>query len=154
MSKVEEKLKEMGYALPAPPSPAGTYISAYRTGNLVFLAGVGPRGEDGSLMLGKVGRDLTVEQGYEAARLCALNSLASLKAVIGDLDKVVHFVKVLGMINVDPEFGETPAVMNGYSDLVVAAFGERGYHARSAVGMGTLPRGMAVEVEAIVEVEE
>ena len=153
MPQVEEKLKELGYTLPTPGSPAGTYISAYRTGNLVFLAGVGPRKEDGSLVIGKLGRELTVEQGYEAERLCALNGLANLKAIIGDLDKVVHFVKVLGMINVDPEFGDTPAVMNGYSDLVVAVFGERGYHARSAVGMGTLPRGMAVEVEAIVEVE-
>ncbi|MCZ6615561.1 MAG: RidA family protein [Chloroflexi bacterium] len=153
MSQVEDRLKDMGYSLPNPPDPTGTYIRAYRTGNLVFLAGVGPWREDGSQVLGKVGRELTVEQGYEAARLCALNSLANLKETIGDLDRVVHFVKVLGMINVDPEFGETPAVMNGYSDLLVAVFGEKGHHARSAVGMGTLPRGMAVEVEAIVEVE-
>ena len=154
MSKVEEKLKEMGYTLPPPTTPAGNYTSGYRVGNLVFLAGVTSRRADGTMIVGKLGRELTVEQGYEAARFCALNSLANLKGIIGDLDKVVHFVKVLGMVNADPEFGDTPAVMNGYSDLMVEAFGERGHHGRSAVGMATLPRGMAVEVEAIVEVEE
>ena len=153
MSKVEEKLKELGYTLPSPPSSVANYIPGYRTGNLVFLAGVGPTKEDGSPIRGKVGRELTVEQGYEAARYCALNSLANLKTVIGDLDKVTHFVKVLGMVNADPEFGKTPEVINGYSDLLVEVFGERGRHARSAVGMATLPFGIAVEVEAIVEVE-
>ena len=105
------------------------------------------------MIVGKVGRDLTVEQGYEAARLCALNSLANLKVAIGDLDKVVHFVKVLGMVNSDPDFTEPPAVINGYSDLLVEAFGDRGRHARSAVGIATMAWGIAVEVEAIVEVE-
>ena len=154
MSRVEEKLKEMGYTLPTPPVPGGNYIPAYRTGNLVFLAGVTSRRQDGSMIVGKVGRDLTVEQGYEAARLCALNSLANLKEAIGDLDRVVHFVKVLGMVNSEPDFDSPPAVINGFSDLLLDAFGERGRHARSAVGMATLPRGVAVEVEAIVEVEE
>ena len=153
MSKVEEKLGEMGYTLPSPPTPGGNYIPGYKAGNLVFLAGVTSRRADGTRIVGKIGRDLTVEQGYEAARVCALNSLANLKGIIGNLDNVVHFVKVLGMVNADPEFGETPAVMNGYSDLLVEAFGERGRHGRSAVGMGTLPGGMAVEVEAIVEIE-
>ena len=154
MSNVEEKLKEMGYSLPPPPPAGGNYIPAYRTGNLVFLAGVVPRRTDGSYITGKVGRDLTVEEGYEAARLCALNCLANLKTAIGDLDRVVHFVKVLGMVNSDPEFDSPPAVINGFSDLMVDAFGDRGRHARSAVGMATLPGGVAVEVEAIVEVEE
>lgn len=153
MSKVEEKLKEMGYTLPPPPTPGGNYIPGYKVGNLVFLAGVTSRRADGTRIVGKIGRDLTVEQGYEAARVCALNSLANLKGIIGNLDNVAHFVKVLGMVNADPEFGETPAVINGYSDLLVEAFGERGRHGRSAVGMGTLPGGMAVEVEAIVEIE-
>ena len=154
MSKVEEKLKEMGYSLPPPPPPGGNYIPAYQTGSLVFLAGVVPRQADGSYITGKLGRDLTVEEGYEAARLCALNCLANLKTAIGDLDRVVHFVKVLGMVNSDPEFDSPPAVINGFSDLMVDAFGDRGRHARSAVGMATLPGGAAVEVEAIVEVEE
>ena len=154
MSNVEEKLKEMGYSLPPPPPQGGNYIPAYRTGNLVFLAGVVSRRADGSYITGKVGRDLTVEEGYEAARLCALNCLANLKTAIGDLDRVVHFVKVLGMVNSDPEFNSPPAVINGFSDLMVDAFGDRGRHARSAVGMSTLPGGVAVEVEAIVEVEE
>ncbi len=153
MSQVEEKLKKLGYTLSETTAPVGSYISAYRTGNLVYLAGVGPRREDGSRIVGKLGRDLTVEEGYEAARRCALSSLANLKAAIGDLDKVVHFVKVLGMVNSDPEFTEPPAVINGYSDLMVEVFGERGRHARSAVGMATLPSGIAVEVEAIIEVE-
>jgi len=154
VSKVEGKLKEMGFSLPPPPPQGGNYIPAYRTGNLVFLAGVVSRRADGSAVTGKLGRDLTVEQGYEAARLCALNSLANLKEAIGDLDRVVHFVKVLGMVNSEPDFDSPPAVINGFSDLLVDAFGERGRHARSAVGMATLPRGVAVEVEAIVEVEE
>ena len=154
MSKVEGKLKEMGFSLPPPPPQGGNYIPAYRTGNLVFLAGVVSRRADGSAVTGKLGRDLTVEQGYEAARLCALSSLANLKEAIGDLDRVVHFVKVLGMVNSEPDFDSPPAVINGFSDLLVDAFGERGRHARSAVGMATLPRGVAVEVEAIVEVEE
>ncbi len=154
MSQVEERLREMGYTLPALLSHGGNYISAYRTGNLVYLAGVGPRREGGSPVIGKVGRDLTVEEGYEAARLSVLNSLADLKAAIGDLDKVVHIVKVLGMVNSDPEFTQTSEVINGCSDLLVEAFGERGRHARSAVGVATLPSGNAVKVELIVEVEE
>ena len=153
MGKVEEKLKEMGYTLPPPLPSVGNYIAGYRVGNVVFLSGVAPSREDGSVVKGKVGRELSVEQGYEAARYCALNILANLKSVIGDLDKVTHFVKVLGMVNSEPEFGETPAVINGFSDLLMEAFGERGRHARSAVGMATLPFGIAVEVEAIVEVE-
>ena len=153
MSQVEEKLKKLGYTLSEPTAPVGSYIPAYRTGNLVYLAGAGPHREDGSRIVGKLGRDLTVEEGYEAARRCALSSLANLKAAIGDLDKVVHFVKVLGMVNSDPDSTEPPAVINGYSDLLVEAFGERGRHARSAVGMAALPFGIPVEVEAIVEVE-
>lgn len=136
-----------------PPASAGNYVPFYRTGNLVFLSGVGPRQADGSMVRGKVGSDLTVEEAYQAAQLCALTSLANLKAAIGDLDKVSHFVKVLGMVNAEPDFTEPPAVINGYSDLIVEAFGEKGRHARSAVGMVALPGNMAVEVEAIVEVE-
>ena len=154
MSKFERKLKEMGYSLPPTPPPGGNYIPGYQAGKLVFLSGVVSRRPDGSYFTGKVGRNLTVEEGYEAARLCALSCLANLKTVIGDLDKVVHFVKVLGMVNSDPEFKSSPQVINGFSDLLVEAFGDRGRHARSAVGVATLPGGVAVEVEAIVEVQD
>ena len=152
MPQVEDKLKEMGHELPSPPSPLANYIPGYRTGNLVFLSGVGPRSTDGSMSTGKLGREFTVEQGYAAARTCALNLLANLKTVIGDLDGVVHIVKVLGMVNCEPEFGQQPQVINGCSDLLVEAFGERGRHARSAVGMNDLPNGIPVEIEMIVEV--
>ena len=151
---VEEKLNSMGYTLPEPPPPAGSYVPYVRTGNLVYLAGVGPRDADGNTTKGKVGSDLSVEEGYAAARLCALNSLANLKAGLGDLDKVTRIVKVLGMVNGAPDFTSHPAVINGYSDLMVELFGENGKHARSAVGMGGLPGGMAVEVEVIVEVRD
>ena len=153
MGQVEDKLESMGYTISTPPPAAGNYVPFYRAGNLIFLSGVGPRQDDGSMVRGKVGSDLTVEEAYRAARLCALTSLANLKAAIGDLDKVSHFVKVLGMVNAEPDFTEPPAVINGYSDLIVEAFGEKGRHARSAVGMVSLPGNMAVEVEAIVEVE-
>ena len=151
---VEEKLNSMGYTLPEPPPPAGSYVPYVRTGNLVYLAGVGPRDADGNTTKGRVGSDLTIEEGYAAARLCALNSLANLKAGLGDLDKVTRIVKVLGMVNGAPDFTSHPAVINGYSDLMVELFGENGKHARSAVGMGGLPGGMAVEVEVIVEVRD
>lgn len=152
MPQVEEKLKEMGHELPSPPAPMANYIPGYRTGNLVFLSGVGPRSTDGSMAAGKLGGEFTVEQGYAAARTCALNLLANLKSIIGDLDGVVHIVKILGMVNSAPEFGQQPQVINGCSDLLVEAFGERGRHARSAVGMSALPNGIPVEIEMIVEV--
>ena len=153
MSQAEDKLQQMGYTIPSPPAPLANYIPGYQTGNLVFLSGVGPRSTDGTTITGKVGQDLTMEQGHEAARMCALNLLANLQAVIGDLDRVKHIVKVLGMVNAVPEFGQHPEVINGCSDLLVATFGERGRHARAAVGMGSLPRGIPVEIEMIVEVE-
>ncbi len=154
MPKVEEKLHQMGFKLPTLPGPtASPVIRAYRTGNLVFLSGAGPRAADGKLVVGKLGKEITVEQGYDAARLCALSHLATLKEVIGDLDKVKHIVKVFGMVNAMPDFTRSSEVINGFSELLLQAFGERGRHARSAVGMVTLPGGMAVEVEMIVEVE-
>ena len=153
MSQVEDKLKEMGYDLPSPPAPMANYVPGFRTGNLVFLSGVGPRSVNGSVASGKLGQEVTVEQGYAAARTCALNLLANLKSIIGDLDGVAHIVKVLGMVNCSPDFGQQPQVINGCSDLLVDAFGERGRHARSAVGMSALPNGIPVEIEMIVEVE-
>jgi enamine deaminase RidA (YjgF/YER057c/UK114 family) len=153
MAQVEAKLEAMGIELPEPRAAGGNYVSAVRTGNLVYLAGVGPRQPSGELILGKLGRDLTVAQGYEAAKWCAVSMLGNLKTEIGDLDKVVRFIKLLGMVNSDPDFTQPPAVVNGCSDLLVELFGDRAKHARSAVGVATLPNGMAVEVEAIVEVQ-
>ncbi len=143
----------MGLKLPTSPAPVANYVPAVRTGNLVFLSGVAPRSADGAMITGKLGRDLTVEQGYEAARSCGLNLLANLKGQIGDLDKLRRIVKLLGMVNSAPEFGDQPKVINGASDLFVEVFGDKGRHARSAVGMGALPMGIAVEIEMIVEVE-
>lgn len=148
----EAKLREMGITLPTPSAPVANYVKAVRTGNLIFLAGAGPQ-KDGKLVTGKVGADLTVEQGYQAARLTGINQLAVLKAELGDLRKVRRIVKVLGMVNCTPDFADQPEVLNGFSDLMVEVFGDKGKHARSAVGMAALPRNMAVEVEMIVEVD-
>ena len=154
MSQVEDKLREMGLELTEGPPPMANYIPGYRTGNLVFLSGVGPRDAEGNTLKGKLGDEVTVEEGYQAAKLCALNLLANLKGIIGDLDKVKHVVKLLAMVNAAPDFTQQPAVINGCSDLLVEVLGDKGRHARSAVGMGSLPGGMAVEIEMIVEVEE
>ncbi len=145
--KAEQKLKELGIDLPAAATPAANYVTAVRTGNLVFLAGHVSR-----QVKGKLGKDLTVEQGYQASREAAVSLLATLKATLGDLDKVRRVVKVLGLVNATAEFTEHPAVVNGCSDLLVAVFGDAGRHARSAVGAGSLPLGCAVEIEMVVEV--
>ena len=148
----EERLRELGLELPAPAAPVGNYVPAVRTGNLVFLSGHGPVGKD-RVITGKVGSELTVEEGYEAAKMVAIGLLGSLKDLIGDLDKVRRVVKLLGMVNCDPAFMEQPRVIDGASDLLVEVFGEIGKHARSAVGMNALPFNIAVEIEMIVEVE-
>jgi L-ascorbate metabolism protein UlaG (beta-lactamase superfamily)/enamine deaminase RidA (YjgF/YER057c/UK114 family) len=148
----EMRLAELGIELPEPPSPVANYVNGVQTGSLIFLAGKGPRRADGTEVHGKLGADLTIEEGYEAARLTAINQLAVLKAMLGDLSRVVRVVKVLGMVNSHPDFVDQPAVINGFSDLIVEVFGERGRHARAAVGMATLPRGQAVEIELVVEV--
>ncbi len=149
----ESRLKEKGIVLPAPGNPLGNYVNAVRVGNLLYLAGKGPQKADNSFITGKIGKDLTIEQGYEAARLTAISHLAVLKSELGSLNKVKRIVKVLGMVNCTDDFKDQPKVINGYSDLMVEIFGEKGKHARAAVGMASLPSGMAVEVEAIVEVE-
>jgi enamine deaminase RidA (YjgF/YER057c/UK114 family) len=149
----EARLKELGITLPTPSAPVANYVNAVRVGNLLFLAGKGPSKPEGGYVTGKVGVDLTIEQGYEAARLTGIAQLAVLKAELGDLKKVKRIVKVLGMVNCAPDFANQPEVINGYSDLMVQVFGDRGKHARSAVGMIALPRHIAVEVEMIVEVE-
>jgi enamine deaminase RidA (YjgF/YER057c/UK114 family) len=152
--KIETKLKEMGLELPAPGKPVANYVPAVRTGNLVFLSGHGPVLENGNLITGKVGADLTLEEGYKAARQVALVLLASLQSEIGDLDKVRRVVKLLGMVNCTPDFVDQPKVVNGASDLLVEIFGEKGKHARSAVGMNALPLNIAVEIEMIAEIED
>jgi enamine deaminase RidA (YjgF/YER057c/UK114 family) len=150
----ESKLKELGIELGTVSSPVANYVNAVRTGNLLFLAGKGPRpNKDGTRAKGKVGRDYNLEQAYEHARSVGLDLLAVMRAELGSLDKVKRVVKVLGMVNAVPEFGDHPKVINGCSDLFVQVFGERGKHARSAVGMGSLPNGIPVEIECIIEVE-
>lgn len=149
----EQRLKELGIKLRTPPAPVANYVTAVRTGNLVFLAGHGPRKPEGGYVTGRVGRDLTLKQGYEAARLTAIDLLCSLKAEIGDLNKVKRVVKVMGMVNATESFTQHPKVVNGCSDLLVAVFGDRGRHARCAVGMGSLPFNIPVEIDMIVEVE-
>lgn len=150
----EERLKERGLELPPARKPMGTYVGCVRTGNLVFLSGHGPdRQGEAPKWRGKVGADLTVEQGYAAAQDVALNLLTTLKGEIGELSRVRRVVKVLGMVNSAPDFGDQPKVINGASDLFVDIFGEKGRHARSAVGMAALPSGIPVEIEMIVEVE-
>jgi len=150
---VEERIASMGIELKEPAPPVANYVNTVRAGDLVFTAGKGPTTADGQLVTGKVGVDLSVEEGYEAARLVAIAQLGALKAELGDLNKVVRIVKVLGMVNCSSDFTSQPEVINGFSDLMVEVFGERGKHARSAVGMGSLPRDIAVEIEMIVEVE-
>lgn len=150
----ESKLQELGIELKIPGTPVANYVHAVRAGNLLFLAGKGPKKSDGKNIVGKLGADLTIEEGYEAARVAGINQLAVLKAELGDLNKVKRIVKVKGMVNAVPDFKDQSKVVNGYSDLMVAVFGEKGKHARAAVGMGSLPGNMAVEVEMIVEVYE
>jgi enamine deaminase RidA (YjgF/YER057c/UK114 family) len=150
----ETKLKEKGIVLTPPSSPVANYVNAVRVGNLLYLAGKGPQKADNTYITGKVGKDLTIEQGYEAARITAINHLAVLKNELGSLNKVKRIVKVLGMVNCTEDFKDQPKVINGYSDLMVEIFGNKGKHARSAVGMYALPFNMAVEIEVIVEIEE
>ena len=155
MSVVEDRLAELGVTLPATPAPIANYVPAVRTGKLLFLSGLGPAaGADGKVPTGKVGSDLTVDEGYQAARLVGINILARLKGELGDLDKVGRVVKLLTMVNCAPDFTQPPAVANGCSDLLVEVFGEKGRHARSAVGMAALPNNIPVEIEMIVEVDD
>lgn len=149
---IADRLNELGVVIPSQPTPAGNYVGAVRTGNLVFLSGHGPMRPDGTFVVGKVGRDVSLDEAYEAARLTTLQCLASLQVAIGDLDRVTRIVKLLVMVNCTEDFEQHPRVANGASDLLVALFGESGRHARSAVGMQMLPVNIAVEIEMIVEV--
>ena len=152
---IEQRLNELGIRLPEVGGPLGNYVHAKRTGNLLFLSGKGPpNGADGKMPRGKLGAGMSVEEGYRQARQVGLVLIAAIRdALGGDLDRVKDVVKVLGMVNAAPDFEDHPKVVNGCSDLFVDVFGDRGRHARSAVGMGSLPAGIPVEIEVIVAVE-
>jgi enamine deaminase RidA (YjgF/YER057c/UK114 family) len=149
----EDRLKELGLALPTPATPVANYVPYVLEGSMLYISGQGPREADGSLRTGKVGENRTTAQAYDDARLTGLNLLAVANLALGDLGRVRRVVKVLGMVNATPGFGEHPQVINGCSDLLVAVFGDKGRHARSAVGMGSLPLGISVEIEAIFAVD-
>tara|TARA_B100002019_G_scaffold236392_1_gene210951 strand:+ start:34 stop:615 length:582 start_codon:yes stop_codon:yes gene_type:complete len=154
---VEEKIKKLNIELPTPGEPIANYVPTVRfseTKNsmLVYVSGTGPRKENGDYLTGRLGDDMTIEEGYDAAKLTGINILASLKKEIGDLNKIKRFVKVIGMVNSTADFYQQPAVINGFSDFIVEVFGDRGKHARSAVGMVSLPSNIAVEIEVVVEV--
>ena len=150
--QVEKRLADAGVKLPAAPSPAGNYVPAVVAGNFVFMAGQVPNRDGKVAVRGKLGADVSIEQGYEAAKICATNILAQLKAAIGDLDRVRRCVRVGGFVNCTPDFGDHPKVSNGASDLFALAFGDAGRHARTTVGVAALPSGAAVEIEAIFEI--
>jgi enamine deaminase RidA (YjgF/YER057c/UK114 family) len=149
---VEKKLKEMGILLPEAPKPVANYVPAVKAGNLLFVSGHGPYNDGKTVLSGKLGKELSIEEGYKTARNVALNCLASTKATLGDLDKVMRVVKLLGMVNCTEDFKDQPKVINGASDLLVEVFGDKGKHARSAVGMQSLPNNIPVEIEMILEV--
>lgn len=149
----DRKLKELKVELISPTKPIANYVKAVRTGNLIFLAGHGPTRADGSNITGKVGKELTLEQGAEAARVTAISLLSTLKNEIGDFNKVKRIVKLNGWVNCNADFADQPKVINACSDLLVAIFGEKGKHARAALGANALPMNIAVEIEMIVEVE-
>jgi enamine deaminase RidA (YjgF/YER057c/UK114 family) len=151
---VEERLEQLNITLIPSPAPVANYVNAVKTGNLIFLAGKGPSKAEGGYITGKIGANLSIEEGYEAARQTAIVQLSVLKHELGDLNKVVRIVKVLGMVNADSSFTQHPEVINGFSDLMVEVFGDRGKHARAAVGMASLPRNIACEIEMIVEIQE
>lgn len=149
----EDRLRELNITLPPFPQPVAVYVPAVRVGDMLFTSGHGPRRTDGTFIQGKVGRDLSIQEGYDAARLVGLNTLATIRSKLGSLDRVVRLVKVLGMVNSDSDFGKQPQVINGFSELMVSIFGETsGKAARSAVGMGSLPSNIPVEIEAIFQV--
>ena len=156
MGTIDDRIAELGMSLPDPQQPVANYVPNVRTGNLIYLSGLGPAdAEDGSRPIGKLGRDLDTAQGYAAARLVGINMIARIKqSVDGDLDRVKRVVKLLSMVNSTADFTDHPQVANGCSDLLVEVFGEKGRHARSAVGMANLPGNIPVEIEVIIEVED
>lgn len=153
MSKIEERIQKLGYTLPPPPNPVASYVPCTRVGNIIYISGQGATRDGEPLMLGHIGSELSIEDGYKAAEICAINALAVLKKEIKDLDKVKRIIKVLGFVNSAPGFDKQPLVINGFSDLIEKVFGEKGKHARSAISSNELPFGTPVEVEMIVEIE-
>jgi enamine deaminase RidA (YjgF/YER057c/UK114 family) len=149
----EARLKELKIDLPKIPAPIGNFLPYRRAGQLLYLSGQGPRNAEGEISVGRLGKDCTVERAYSDARQIGLQMLATIRQAIGSLDHVEAIVKLLGMVNAEPEFGEHPKVINGCSDLLVEVFGDQGKHARSAVGMGSLPNRMTVEIEAIIQIK-
>ncbi|MRX64120.1 RidA family protein [Maribacter luteus] len=150
----EKRLEELGLQLQEISAPLANYVHAVRAGNLVFLAGKGPKNEVGETIIGKLGDEYNVDQGYAAAKSVGIQQLSVLKSELGNLNKIKRIVQVTGMVNAVPEFKDHSKVINGYSDLMVDVFGDRGKHARAAVGMGSLPNNMAVEIEMVVEIFE
>jgi enamine deaminase RidA (YjgF/YER057c/UK114 family) len=150
----DHRLAKLGLTLPPTPSPVATYVTYVIDGSLLFLSGQGPRKHDGSLFTGKIGADITVKEAYKHAELTGLNLLSVAKAALGDLNRVSRVVKVFGMVNAVPDFGDHPEVINGCSDLFRVVFGETGLHARSAIGVGSLPRNISVEIEAIFAIRD
>jgi enamine deaminase RidA (YjgF/YER057c/UK114 family) len=151
-SQIESRLEALGIVLPAAVAPVANYVPAVESRGFLYISGQIPKGANGLEYVGKLGRELSVDDGRAAARLCAINILAQAKLALGDLDRVGRVVKLVGFVNCDPEFGDHPQVVNGASDLMVEVFGDKGRHARSAVGVAALPFGVGVEVEAILEI--
>ncbi|MCX5579034.1 RidA family protein [Kaistia terrae] len=151
-SQIESRLEALGIVLPAAVAPVANYVPAVESQGFLYISGQIPKGANGLEYVGKLGRELSVDDGRAAARLCAINILAQAKLALGDLDRVGRVVKLVGFVNCDPEFGDHPQVVNGASDLMVEVFGDKGRHARSAVGVAALPFGVGVEVEAILEI--
>ncbi len=149
--KIEKKLQDLNIMLPKAPRPVANYVPAVQAGSLLFVSGHGPYPDGKTMMAGKLGKELTLEEGYQTARNVAINCLASIRESLGDLDRVKRVVKLLGMVHCTPDFKDQPKVINGASDLIVEIFGEAGKHARSAVGMQSLPNGIPVEIEMILE---
>lgn len=154
MNEPEERQRNLGIELPSPVQPIANYVTHVQVGNLLFLSGHGYCGAPTAVDVGKLGRDLTVEQGYLAARNAGVCVLATIRQALGKLSRVKRIVRVLGMVNATEDFADHPKVINGFSDLMMEVFGERGKHVRSAVGMGSLPGGIAVEIEVTLEIEE
>ncbi len=150
----EARLIELNIVLPKIPAPIGNFLPYRRVGQLLYLSGQGPRNAAGEISVGRLGKDCSVERAYADARQIGLQMLATIRQATGSLDHVEAIVKLLGMVNAEPDFGEHPKVINGCSDLLVEVFGERGKHARSAVGMGSLPNRMTVEIEAIIQIKD
>lgn len=150
----EQKLKHLGLVLPTVPTPIANFVMWRQAGSLLYLSGQGPRKEDGSTVVGRLGLNRSVEDGYKDARQIGLQILATIRQAVGSLDRVEAVIKLLGMVNAEPSFGDHPKVINGCSDLLVEVLGDAGKHARSAVGMGSLPGGISVEIEAIIQIKE